>query len=229
MIRKSPGLRAVVVGVLAAVTIAICMAGPSTVVGDSAGLSMVLPDEILGMVGRVEKASQSEKDVLPSDTEFEKRTYVSEDGKRAMFYSIVLSGESRNSIHRPEICLPGQGWSMPRSLVRRIVLPGGKVLDVKNIYLEREIEDGQGGRRKLRAHYYYWFVGRDVTTPHHLSRILLTSYDNVFRNVNHRWAYVSLMSLVGESIYEGGMNSEETMLAMDEFLAASVQEFQSAL
>lgn len=228
MIRKSPGLRAVVVAILATVTILICRAGPTTVVGDSAGLSMDLPDEVLGLVGRVEKANRSEKEILPSDTEFAKRTYVSEDGKRAMFYSIVLSGESRNSIHRPEICLPGQGWSMPSSQVRRIALAGGKELDVKNIYLEREIEDGQGGRRKLRAHYYYWFVGRDVTTPHHLSRILLTSVDNVFRNVNHRWAYVSLMSFVGESIYEGGPNSEETMLAMDEFLAASVEQFQTA-
>ena len=178
--------------------------------------------------GKVEEVSEAEHLVLPADTQFEKMSYASKNGISAMHYSIVLSGETRNSIHRPEICLPGQGWAMPMSELRRITLPSGKTLNVKNIHLEREIEGYGGKRSKLRAHYYYWFVGRDITTPSHLSRILRTSYDNIFRNVNHRWAYVSLMALVDESREEGGRNSEQTMAAMERFIAASVEEFQTA-
>ena len=221
-------LRSGILAGLSGLTMLLCAMGPRTVIGESAGVVMELPDEILGMPGTEGEVSEAELKALPSDTEFEKATYYSDDGDVVMSYSIVLSGESRNSIHRPEICLPGQGWSIKESVVRTVTLPDGEELDMKHLFLDRDHEGEDGKVTKLQAHYYYWFVGKDVTTPHHLSRILLTSYDNVFRNVNHRWAYVSLISYVGDTIRPDALNSAETLEVMDEFVTASVQEFQHA-
>ena len=82
----------------------------------------------------------------------------------------------------------------------------------------------------MRAHYLYWFVGKDVTTPSHLRRILLTSWDNVARNVNHRWAYPSVMSLITENI-EGapGRGSEETREMLVDFIRELAPAFQKDL
>jgi len=223
--KNSTALRAATVAFLSVITAFFCLNAAETVTGDSSGVTLTLPEQILGIQGVEIPVSQAEKDSLPPDTQYDKASYRLPDGN-VMSYSIVLSGESRNSIHRPEVCLPGQGWFILEEEVRPVDIGGGQILHVKDLTLEQDFEDSTGKLRTLQAHYYYWFVGRDVTTPKHVSRILLTSYDNVFRNVNHRWAYVALMSFVGATSEEGGSTNEETQRGMDEFIAASVREFQ---
>jgi exosortase len=54
-----------------------------------------------------------EREVLPPDTGFSRKSYVSlHNLNDRVFLSIVLSGRDRTSIHRPEICLVGQGWTI---------------------------------------------------------------------------------------------------------------------
>ena len=52
--------------------------------------------------------SRSEYEALPKDTEFLKSAYTNAAGAR-ISASIVLSGTARDSIHRPQRCLKGQG------------------------------------------------------------------------------------------------------------------------
>ena len=52
----------------------------------------------------------------------------------------------------------------------------------------------------MRAHYVYWFVGNDISTPSNLDRQLLSLRDSVLRNVNHRWAYPSVMARVTDNL-----------------------------
>src|SRR5208337_3763291 len=54
-----------------------------------------------------------ERAVLPPDTGYSTKLYVSREGpNRQVLLSIVLSGRDRTSIHRPELCLVGQGWTI---------------------------------------------------------------------------------------------------------------------
>jgi hypothetical protein len=45
---------------------------------------------------------------------------------------------------------------------------------VRDLAIEREVLLGDGTKLPLRAHYVYWFVGADVTTPSNLERQLIT-------------------------------------------------------
>ena len=60
-----------------------------------------------------QKISEAERKVLPRDTSIVKKVYVSPAGAR-MLVSYVIGGTSRASIHRPELCLPSQGFVMSR-------------------------------------------------------------------------------------------------------------------
>jgi hypothetical protein len=57
-----------------------------------------------------------------------------------------------------------------------------------------------GKSRLLRAHYVYWFAGSGLTTPYHFDRLWRSTWDAVLHNVNHRWAYASVLALVTDDL-----------------------------
>jgi len=67
--------------------------------------------EIAGYESQVREPGEAELKVLPADTQFDKRIYVSDDG-RWYQVTVVIGGKSKSSIHRPEMCLPSQGYQM---------------------------------------------------------------------------------------------------------------------
>jgi hypothetical protein len=142
--------------------------------------------------------------------------------------SIVLSGGEKRSIHKPEICLPAQGWNIRGGQVEKIVLADGRPLEVMDLSLVRDVEVGPGDRRKLPAHYFYWFVGDQVTTPHHWKRMFLTSFDRITKNLNHRWAYVIVMSVVTEGFLPMGKNETQTIEMLKQFTAEAAPSFMQA-
>ena len=69
--------------------------------------------------GQAADISAIEREVLPADTGFSRKNYVSlQRPNERVFLSIVLSGRDRTSIHRPEICLVGQGWTITQRNAR---------------------------------------------------------------------------------------------------------------
>jgi hypothetical protein len=114
--------------------------------------------------------------------------------------SLVIAGHDSRSIHRPEVCLDGQGWTITDSRVREVKLLSGDVLRVRDLAIEREVLLSNGTKLPLRAHYVYWFVGADISTPSNLERQLLSLRDSVLRNVNHRWAYPSVIARVTDNL-----------------------------
>jgi hypothetical protein len=60
--------------------------------------------------------SEAELTILPRDTVLKKRLYTGDDGW--FLVSAVIGGRYKSSIHRPELCLPAQGYKMekPRTL-----------------------------------------------------------------------------------------------------------------
>src|SRR5712672_1938554 len=69
-----------------------------------------LPDQAGDWTGgEMTGLTKEERDILPSDTEGARRIYTDSAGHQ-VFCSLVLAGRDVTSIHRPELCLRGQGW-----------------------------------------------------------------------------------------------------------------------
>jgi len=134
--------------------------------------------------------SWAEYDALPKDTEFVKSAYTNMSGGR-MFTSIVLSGRERNSIHRPQRCLKGQGNAIVNEHYIEVPMDGRKPLQVAVIETERLYSNGER-EQTYYGYYAYWFVGQDRETASHYTRMFWLGWDRVLRSVAHRWAYIAV-------------------------------------
>lgn len=213
-----------------------CRLSPEVSAGNIAGVVMELPVGIGRFLGDPEKPDKLEKDLLPADTELVKmryRTAAAPEARDQVHVTLVLAGAERRSIHRPEVCLVGQGWTLLHSQVVPVEISPGHVLEVKDLYIERMWMDRNGNQKPLRAHYVYWFVGTDITTPNNSTRVWLSSWDNIVRNVNHRWAYPSIMAWVTENFdpAETGQrqrSSQETMALITTLIHDLTPRFQKS-
>jgi hypothetical protein len=133
----------------------------------------------------------AEKRLLPDDTILLRKEYTNSLGHR-LFVMIVLSGKERVSIHRPQICLVGQGHEITRSKVVSVPLEGRRSLDVMTLELLRRMRNDEGTQFESASYYAYWFVGKGRETPRHLKRMFWMAIDQIFHNVSHRWAYISV-------------------------------------
>ena len=140
--------------------------------------------------GEMTGLTKEERDILPSDTEGARRIYTDSAGHQ-VFCSLVLAGRDVTSIHRPELCLRGQGWQWGGMSVAEIPMaaaPGG-MLRVSRIDATHAVVSKDGQKGQAQSVFLYWFIGKDRTTPYHWQRILWTTMDRVLHNRNHRWAY----------------------------------------
>src|SRR5205085_3736742 len=135
-----------------------------------AGIAITLPRVVDEWIGDDVAITQKERDVLAKDTHFARKLYYDLNGDQ-IYVSIVLSGEDMtNSIHRPERCLPAQGWNVRSSSQRTIQLPNGKPLQVTRLQNAQVLEAPDKRRFTLNNLDYYWFIGYKNMTASHLTR-----------------------------------------------------------
>jgi len=228
--------RSLIFAVLVGATAVLCKTGPEIRNEGDAGVILNLPSRVASFVGEKGQPQALELKLLPSDTQFAKMVYHTLGADPAqndmVQMSIVLSGADRNSIHRPEVCLVAQGWTLMGSRVIPVAMEDGRVLQVRDLYIRKPISlEGSAERREIRAHYVYWYVGTDVSTPDHAQRIWTSLRDSVFRNLNHRWAYPSVMALVTEGftpeeIGQRTRNDEQTVAMLVQLIHDLVPQFQ---
>lgn len=142
--------------------------------------------------GVLDTMSLAERQLLPADTLGLKKSYRDAQGE-VIHASVVLSGKERGSIHRPQVCLVGQGRRIVGQSVMAVPLVGRDDLKIMVLDLvgATRMPDGRPGP-DMTSYYAYWFVGKDRETPYHIERIAWMALDRVFRNVAHRWAYIAL-------------------------------------
>lgn len=164
-----------------------------------------------------------ERETLPPDTGFSRKNYVwLRDRRHWVFLSIVLSGRDRTSIHRPEICLVGQGWTILGHDRHEFRAAGTGRLPVTLLRLEREMKSADGRAVKVPALFAYWFVGADKVVTTHAGRMLHTSIDRLRHLQAHRWAYVVVQT--------HALDGEPAALArMQEVLDGTLDKFQEPL
>src|SRR5689334_2200821 len=145
------------------------------------GVTMDLPDFIGDWYGVPQKVTQAELDTLAADTTFARKIYSNGLGDNILA-SVVLAGEDPdNSLHRPERCLPAQGWTITDSKVITIrdpSLPNGE-LKVTRLHSEQKFPDQTGNVRTVYNLDYYWFVGINDVTPSAIQRAVLDIRDRV--------------------------------------------------
>jgi hypothetical protein len=229
--------RPIIVLLLAATAVLACHLAPAIRTGDTAGVSLTLPERIGVFTSQEGKPDKVELENLPTDTQFAKRSYytanASHEERDIAHVSIVLAGSERRSIHRPEVCLTGQGWTITQQSTYPVPI-GGKQLHVRDLAIERQHRLPDGSSQRIRAHYVYWFVGSDITTPSHFTRIWMSTWDSVFRNVNHRWAYPSILAMVTadqdpQQSHERRRTDDQTKALISHLIRQLVPQFQKAL
>ena len=163
------------------------------------GINPVALPNYLGTVweGQPADVTVIEREVLPSDTGFSRKNYVSlRNLNVSVFLSIVLSGRDRTSIHRPELCLVGQGWTITGREQRTFQWPGraDAAIPVTVLRIEHDFTTAKGQKGKLPGLFVYWFVGADRVVATSWERVLRTSLDRLLHLQNHRWAYVVMQT-----------------------------------
>ena len=134
-----------------------------------------------------------EREILPSDTGFSRLDYVSSRDARHVFLSIVLSGRDRTSIHRPELCLVGQGWTIAGATEHRFRYAAEGGVDASFpatvLRVRREVVTARG-RSVVPQLVAYWFVSGDTVAATHWRRLALDTWNRVAHARADRWAYV---------------------------------------
>lgn len=190
-----------------------------------AGIAMALPNVVGSWVGEDAEVTPREREVLAKDTQFARKTYTGPEGDQILV-SIVLSGDDMtNSIHRPERCLPAQGWTIQSSEVRAIPLKDGTTMHLTKLRTLRMIEQPDKRQAPLYDLNYYWFIGSEAMTPSHLTRTEIDLKDRILHGYNQRWAYVTVTSLVTEHWKRPQRTEQETSSMIEKF----VQELAPAL
>ena len=194
---------------------------PRQTASSPAGIAMTLPNFVDGWIADDAEVTAREREVLAKDTEFARKIYTSPAGDQ-IYVSIVLSGEDMtNSIHRPERCLPAQGWSMQTTEKREVPVGVGKTLELTRLRNVRPIEQPNGTRPLLHNLNYYWFIGYKDMTASHLERTGIDLRDRILHGYGQRWAYVT----VAANITKGWMRPERT----EEQATAIVEKFIAEL
>lgn len=192
------------------------------------GVKLQLPASVGNWEGRDAEVSQKEREVLGSDVEFARKLYTNTFGDQ-VFVSIVLAGfDPTTGIHRPERCLPAQGWTINRSTRGSVPMPGGKALDTTQLFSVQERMTDKGQRFVIRNFNYYWFVGAREVTGDSLTRTFIDMKDRLFRGESQRWAYVTVAANVTEGLVKFGRSEEETKKIIEEFIPRIVPQFQVA-
>lgn len=133
-----------------------------------------------------------ERFMLPADTGLVRSRYV-----RGSFpplpitASIVLSGNDRTSIHRPQVCMVANGYEIVSEQVVSIDLQNGSPpLDVT--VLDMTHPGTADNPAPVHIFYVYWFIGKGRLCATHVQRMFWMAYDRIVHGVNHRWAYVAV-------------------------------------
>jgi len=172
------------------------------------GMQLTLPEFIGDWHGVDQEASKGERDILGPDTQFARKVYTK--GTDEIFVSIVVSGPDMNtSIHRPERCLPAQGWSVADSQAVAIALPSS-TLNATRLLNIRSMTLSNGQPFKLRGLNYYWFVGHSEVTASHFKRTWIDIRDRVLKGRNQQWAYVTIGSTITKDFRVFGTDEKQT-------------------
>ena len=220
---------------LAAMMMVVHALTPSHYLYPEAGVVMSLPDQVVlpclnnaPLDGIPARVSESELTLLPPATEFVRKNYV-DFGSHNIFFSIVLNGvDEPFSLHDPEVCLVGQGWLIDKAEDLPLRLASGHKLVVRSLLIHTQSLGKHGENQSIQRLYMYWLVAENLTTPSHMMRSLLSSWERILHYRDPQWAYVIVTSPITRSMRADGLNEAQTRLMLQEFIGQVVPVTQKS-
>jgi hypothetical protein len=179
--------------------------------------SVLLPEMVRGARSTAVPISALELTGLPKDTTFGRRRYML-DKDFAPLVTTVLMGTDRGSIHQPQFCLAGLGWTIDQTDHVPVRMNQPYPYDLPVIRLTTSIQQKDG--KLIRGLYVYWFVSGDKITADQGTRLWSIAKTMVMKRELERWAYISyfVACLPGQE--------EITFDRLKEFIRASTPAFQ---
>jgi hypothetical protein len=180
-----------------------------------------LPERVPDFTSTNVPESEVELGYFPKDTSYARRLYQAPDGF-GVSATIILMGADRTSIHRPDYCLPGQGWSIGSKTAVTIPIGGGHPyeLPVMKWVVGRSVEAPDGQKQEVAGIYVFWFVADNEQTVDNIQRMWWLARDLLCTGVLQRWAYVSYFSVCAPG------QENAAFERMEKLIAASVPDYQ---
>ncbi len=135
--------------------------------------------DIAGFESETLEPGEAELHTLPADTAYDKRRYFNAQGEW-FAVTMVKGGHSKSSIHRPEMCLPAQGFQMMNP--RELEVAG---IDWHMVTLGRSTLAPMGFA-------YTFFNQEGFRTASHVRRILRDVWDRSIVGRVDRWVMVTV-------------------------------------
>jgi EpsI family protein len=172
---------------------------------------MELPEFLGDWSGKDAIVTAQEHAVLAADTQFCRKVYSDGLGD-SVLVSIVLSGHDLdNSIHRPERCLPAQGWNIQDTTSLYVPIPEAPGGGVPVTRLHDVRQEKLGGQVvNVYNLNYYWFIGYSDITASHLRREYIDMRDRLMYGYNQRWAYVTVAATITKNLTPNGRDEAQT-------------------
>ena len=185
---------------------------------------VLLPESLPGYSSEAATDAEKAMTALPPDTSFGVRIYKGTDGLWAQV-TVVLMGADRSSIHKPQICMTGQGWTLDRNASRveeiQMNRPFRYDLPVNKLVFTKQIPTADGQTQTARGIYVYWFVDATHYTASSMQWMAWwLPRDLLLNGILERWAYISYFS------YCAPGEEDATYERLKRLLVASVPEYQ---
>jgi len=161
-------------------------------------MNISLPERVLDFTSTNVPEPAVALGYFPKDTSYTERYYTGPGlPGPGIQCTAILMGADRTSIHRPEYCLPGQGWSIDSKATVNIPINDQPPysLKVARWNVSTSIQQPDGQTSKIAAVYVYWYVANDEETPDHDKMIEWLTLDLFRTGKLQRWAYISYFAL----------------------------------
>jgi hypothetical protein len=180
-----------------------------------------LPERVLDFTSTNVPEPQVVLGYLPPDTSYAERCYYGTDGP-PIYATVVLMGADRTSIHKPDYCLPGQGWTINEKSVVNIPVAGAQSyqLPVAKWVIGNSFQTSDGRKQQVSGLYVFWLVADGEQTPDNYQRMWWLARDLLRTGVLQRWAYVSYFTACAPG------QEDATFERVKNLIAHSVPEFQ---
>ena len=184
-------------------------------------MKIELPERVLDFTSTNMPEPEVVVGYLPKDTSYAGRLYTATNGLQ-INSTIILMGADRTSIHKPDYCLPGQGWSINEKTVVNIPVAGPQnyQLPVAKWIIGNVYQTPDGQKHKVSGLYVFWFVADGEQTADNYQRMWWLGRDLLRTGVLQRWAYVSFFSVCAPG------QEDATFEQMKKLIAVTVPEFQ---
>ena len=180
--------------------------------------TVALPERVLDYTSEPRPITAEELGWLPGDTTYARRVYTALNA-HPLHVNVVMMGRDRSSIHKPQICLTGQGWHILNEGETSVAL-SAKTPPLPVWKMVAEQTHTVNGRPQLvKAIYVYWFVADDRVTARHGRRMWWMAKELLTTGTLQRWAYVSVLGLCHPG------EEEKTYERIQQFIAASTPAY----